>query len=285
MQTILKNNAFFVPGQLPVHLYYTVFSGDLGFHSHEFTEIAVMLNGSAVYETDFSSETISAGDVLIIPRGGLHRYCDEKDVQLINILFHFDQLNIPVHNICRHPGYVALFGIDPGYYREKEFYPKLHLAEEKLAHLRSILLSAYQLQKNKAPGYLLAVYGAFLQTIPVLLENFAPEHKARTLPLPEKFHQTLNYMLKNYQYDLPITELAKKAGMSQSTFARTFKKALGKTPRQYLLMHRLEAAREFLRNGASVSEAAVKAGFKDSNYFTRLFHKHLHCLPKSWKQN
>ena len=283
MQNILKDDAFFTPGQLPVHLFYTDYSESLGFHSHEFTEIAIMLNGSAVYETDFSAETITAGDVVIIPKGGLHRYSKECDVKLINILFHFDQLNIPVHNICRHPGYVALFGIDPEYYREKKYYPKLHLNVDQLAYLRTILLFAFERQKSKCPGHLLAVYGAFMQTIPILLDNFAPDHKARQIPLPEKFRQTLSGMLENYQKELSIAELAKKSGMSISTFTRTFKKALGKSPRQYLLTLRLEAAREFLRNGASVTEAADKAGFRDSNYFTRLFHKHLHSLPKSWK--
>ena len=284
MSRILKDSTFFQKGQLPVYLYYTGFSGDLGFHSHEFSEIAIMFNGNAVYETDYSRENISRGDVLIIPPGGLHRYREEENVELMNIIFHFEQLNIPAHDICRNPGYVPLFGIDPAFCHRQKFYPKFKLPQPVLNTVKTILLSAYELQKTQTQGALLALYGAFLQVIPLLLAHYSPAIQSHPLPLPEKFQDTVNYMLKNYRHELNIAQLAKRASMSQSTFIRTFKKSLGKTPLQYLLTLRLEAAREFLRNGCAVSEAAEKAGFKDSSYFSRLFRKHLNEQPRRWKQ-
>ncbi|MBE6364383.1 MAG: helix-turn-helix domain-containing protein [Lentisphaerae bacterium] len=285
MSKILKDSTFFQKGQLPVYLYYTDHSGDLEFHSHEFSEIAIMFNGNAIYETDYSEEKISTGDVLVIPPGGLHCYREEKDVRLMNIIFHFEQLNIPVRNICHHPGYVTLFGIDPDFCHQQKFYPKFKLPPQILNTVETILITAYELQKTAAPGALLAVYGAFLQIIPLLLTHYSPNFQSRPLPLPEKFQETVNYMLKNYLNELNIAQLAPKASMSQSTFTRTFSKSLGKTPLQYLLHLRLEAAREFLRNGCSVSEAALKSGFKDSSYFTRLFHKHLNSQPRNWKKH
>ena len=93
----------------------------------------------------------------------------------------------------------------------------------------------------------------------------------------------MNYMLKNDLSEQSVTQLAKMAGMSQSSFCRTFRKSLGKTPLQYLLSLRLAAGQEFLSKGYSVSEAAVRAGFQDSNYFTRLFYKNLGTLPHLWK--
>ena len=285
MGKVLKDSTFFQKGQLPVYLYYTGYSGDLGFHSHEFSEIAIMFNGSATYETDYSEENISAGDVLVIPPGGLHRYRNEENVELMNIIFHFEQLNIPVRSICHHPGYVTLFGIDPAFCHQHKFYPKFKLPQPVLETVKTILLSAYNLQKERTQGALLAAYGAFLQVIPLLLAHYSPDVQSRPLPLPEKFQDTINYMLKNYRYELNIAQLAKRASMSQSTFTRTFKKSLGKTPLQYLLLLRLEAAREFLRNGCSVSDAAEKAGFKDSCYFARLFRKYLNEQPRHWKQH
>ena len=283
MSLTLRDAAFFVPGTLPIDLYYTTDSFKLGFHAHEFTEIAIMFEGSALYETDFHAEKISAGDVLFIPRGGLHRYSDEKGVKLMNILFHFDRLNIPVYDICRHPGYAALFDIVPRDAASKDPYPKVHLPPRVLTRLRASLMAAYRMMKARQTGAMLAVYGAFLQTIPVLLHYFVPDGKTPSLPLPEKFRQTVEYMARNCLSEQKIGRLAKMAGMSQSTFCRTFKKTLGKTPLQYLLSLRLAAGQEFLRRGCSVSEAAIKAGFRDANYFTRLFRKNLNTLPHSWK--
>ena len=285
MGKILKSADYFSSGQLPVRVYYTDHSHDLGFHSHEFSEIAILFEGTAIYETEYGEDVISPGDVLMIPPGGSHRYREEKGVRLMNILFDFRQLNIPVQHICRHPGYVALFGIKPEYYRRCRFYPKFKLRKDRLAFLERILVEANSWQKSGLPGAPLAVYGAFLQSIPVLLESFAPDCEgSMPVPLPEKFQQTLQYMLNNFSAPQNISLLAKRAGMSQSTFTRTFKKAFGQTPLQYLLILRLKAAQEFLRDGLTISEAAAKCGFDDCNYFSRLYRKHLNERPGQWKK-
>ena len=138
------------------------------------------------------------------------------------------------------------------------------------------------MMKARQTGARLAVYGAFLQTIPVLLRYFVPEEKTPP-PLPEKFQQTVQYMSRNCLAEQNIGKLAKMAGMSQSTFCRTFRKTLGKTPLQYLISLRLAAGQEFLKDGCSVAEAAVRAGFRNASYFTRLFRENLNTLPHSWK--
>ena len=190
-----------------------------------------------------------------------------------------------MHNICRHPGYVALFGIDPGYYREKKFYPKLHLAEEKLAHLRSILLSAYQLQKNKAPGYLLAVYGAFLQIIPILLENYSSGVLRQNAHIPELLADCLDHIQQNFRKELPTALLAEKAKMAPASFVRHFHAATGMTPLEYIIKLRLEEAAILLQDpDLSIAEAALQSGFNDSNYFSRLFRKKNNISPRGYRK-
>ena len=57
---ILEARQFFFDRMLPVRLFYTRCSEVADWHSHEFTEIAIVLAGRAVYETEFSAAEIAA---------------------------------------------------------------------------------------------------------------------------------------------------------------------------------------------------------------------------------
>ncbi len=286
MRTVLKADFFFDRDLLPVHLYYTNSSRELGFHSHEFSEIAILMNGEAIYETDFSVEKVTAGDVLVIPTGGRHNYREEREVELMNILFQFDKLPIPNLSIRRQEGYGAIFRVTPDYYRKKKYYPKIHIPPEAVNRLRDILYPAWLAQLEGAFGSRLTVFGAFLQTIPILLRYYTPDapHNIRH-NLPEKFQACLDYMVLNYRKELTVEELAHRAGMTAATFTRHFKNALGQPPLRFLLQLRLEAAQELLKSGQySIVEAALESGFSDSNYFSRLFRKYMRVSPRNWQK-
>ncbi|MEI8140528.1 MAG: helix-turn-helix transcriptional regulator [bacterium] len=60
---------------------------------------------------------------------------------------------------------------------------------------------------------------------------------------------------------------------------RCFEKAFGVNPKSFQLQLRLEQARQRLRNGQSVKEAARQSGFPDQNYFSRRFKFHFGYCP------
>jgi AraC-like DNA-binding protein len=60
-------------------------------------------------------------------------------------------------------------------------------------------------------------------------------------------------MDREYERELDVPALARKAHGSRARFVRGFKKAFGETPHQYLLRRRIERAKELLRAQASLS--------------------------------
>ncbi|HTL52024.1 MAG TPA: helix-turn-helix transcriptional regulator [Planctomycetota bacterium] len=80
-----------------------------------------------------------------------------------------------------------------------------------------------------------------------------------------------------------VRALAKECRMSVNHFIRQFRQHVGTTPKQYLLTRRLWKAREHLRTGAMVKEAARKAGFDDPLHFSRQYRK-LFGEPPSTQQ-
>lgn len=91
--------------------------------------------------------------------------------------------------------------------------------------------------------------------------------------------QLKDYLIRNV--DNPDFDLGKAmAGFPVCTdhLRRCFEKAFGTNPKAFLLQHRMERARQRLRNGQNVKEASMQTGFLDQNYFSRRFKKHFgHC--------
>ena len=269
---------------LPVQLFFTTSSSSLRWHSHDFLEIALLFDGESIYETDFSSEKISKGDVVFVPMGGTHRYREESNVQLMNILFLYDKLTFPYQEICLHPGFSALFRLRLDYYRQMKFYPKVHLNDKQLEQARNILLPAWENQENHLPGATLGVYGAFLQIIPILLAAWDSTNYPEIRRQPVLISEAISKMNTRFREKLFIPDLAKEAGMSESSFTRHFKQATGETPVEYLLKLRLQDAAAMISTGTSISEAAYAAGFSDSNYFSRLFKQKYGVSPRNFRK-
>ena len=66
-------------------------------------------------------------------------------------------------------------------------------------------------------------------------------------------------------------ELEAVTGLSRYDLARQFRAALGTSPHRYLLMRRLDFARERLHADRPLAEIACDAGFADQAHFTRVF--------------
>jgi AraC-like DNA-binding protein len=65
---------------------------------------------------------------------------------------------------------------------------------------------------------------------------------------------------------------------------RHFKKALGVTPFAMLRKKRLIASTAHLRNGETVTEAALKSGFSDYSNYIQLFRKQFGVTPLQYKK-
>jgi AraC-like DNA-binding protein len=80
---------------------------------------------------------------------------------------------------------------------------------------------------------------------------------------------------------LTLPEVARICGASANHLNRILKQQTGHTFHQLLLRQRLARARNLLARGKmNVTEAALDAGFNDSNYFARVFRK-IHGYPPS----
>jgi AraC family transcriptional regulator len=84
--------------------------------------------------------------------------------------------------------------------------------------------------------------------------------------------------------ELSLYELAQSVGLSTNHFSEIFRKSTGETPRQFVLRHRIERAKEMLRGAElRVLDVAVACGFKTQQHFARAFRRMCGSSPTEYR--
>lgn len=89
----------------------------------------------------------------------------------------------------------------------------------------------------------------------------------------------------SYAAPLDVPALAQAAFASPAHFARSFKRAFGETPHQYLQRRRIERAKELLRESdLSVTEVCLEVGFQSLGSFSTVFRALVGEPPSSYRE-
>ncbi|MFC4854193.1 helix-turn-helix domain-containing protein [Actinophytocola glycyrrhizae] len=109
------------------------------------------------------------------------------------------------------------------------------------------------------------------------------------LPIPEctadSLSPVLTWMLGNLATEHTVAELARRAQMSDRTFARRFVAETGTTPNKWLTMQRVLRARQLLEEtGLTVEEVADECGFGSAALMRHHFNKVVGVSPKDYRR-
>lgn len=99
------------------------------------------------------------------------------------------------------------------------------------------------------------------------------------------FSDVLKYINANISnVDINVNTLAEYYGCSAEHFRHKFRKEFNISPKQYILINRLNFAKELLLNSnLSIASIAQQTGFSDNNYFSRYFKRITGYTPTQFK--
>jgi AraC-like DNA-binding protein len=274
---------FFVP-ELPVSVWSMPRQGAMGLHRHEFAELTIISGGSAAHMTAQGAYPIAAGDVFFIPPEQPHGFADVRGLSLVNVLFLPGRLPDVSDEVKRMSGWQALFESEPKYRDAQGFAGHLKLPPDELERVTTLVRELETEARAYAKGGSAMVEALFTQ----LVVRLARSYGAHASPAGRRLlavQRTIRHIEEKHAEPVALNVLAKKAGMSLSTFKRAFKAVTGTSPIDYLLQTRLTRACHLLRDlETSVTEAALAAGFGDGNYFARQFRARMGCTPREWRE-
>jgi AraC family L-rhamnose operon transcriptional activator RhaR/AraC family L-rhamnose operon regulatory protein RhaS len=254
-------------------------------HYHDFHELVIVLNGRGQHITAGKSYPIFRGDVFVIKPFMRHTYKDTYDLEIENILFIPEKLNIPQVDSGNIPGYSALFDTEPMLREKHDFKSRLTLTHDQLAVVMQIIAKLHHELKNQDDGFRFMITTYFMQLIGYLSRCYSHSTQKYSQKLLQ-VSSMIDFIKVNYHKHITLDEIAAKGKMSASTVNRIFKETLNMSPIDYLIKVRINNARTLLkRQQCTISEAAFQSGFNDSNYFTKQFKKFTGMSPREYKKS
>lgn len=90
----------------------------------------------------------------------------------------------------------------------------------------------------------------------------------------------IDYMEKNFMFNLPMEKFGYLTGRSLTTFKRDFKKAFNTTPQRWLTQKRLELAHyQLVEKKMKPVNVCYEVGFENLSHFSFAFKKHFGYAP------
>ena len=102
----------------------------------------------------------------------------------------------------------------------------------------------------------------------------------------QKYHVVFDSINANLSANHSIASLAKKMHMSQSNFAKCFRRDTGFSPKAYLNKRLIEEAQhQLISNTHSIATIAYHLKFEDEHYFSRFFKKNTGFSPSDYRKH
>lgn len=101
----------------------------------------------------------------------------------------------------------------------------------------------------------------------------------------DRIKKVEQYILEHISEDMTVAELAEYIYISTNHLTRLFKKETGKTPIDYITAVRMSMAKELLEKGEMrVSDIALKTGYDNYSYFSKVFKKYYGESPRAYRR-
>ena len=227
------------------------------FHTHPGTELLFVAQSECPFRlADGTCLNIPQGDALVLPAGCSHaRPAVTEKCRILFTLFE-----------CTEPGTasrVTHFRVGNDDLLRVWFEQLLTLGREHQIRQASLLL-------------------ATIRSRLLMFEHAGPPAADRH----PRVRAALEEMQRNYTRSFSVSELAERIGVSHSHLNFLFRKEFGTGPLGILTALRMARARQLLlERRYNIAEVALKSGFQDTNYFTRLFRKYHGVTPGEFRNN
>ena len=233
-------------------------------HVHDRLEIYVLLEGDVSFMVENRLYKLQAGDAIVTKPNELHNCILNAESVHKHLCFWIDEgSDLLLSDFLSHP------------MGEGNWISPLAPQKERLLALYREIYAAELAGDRHRRLYLL------LEILDILRKNNKRHSAAH--PMPKLLLEMLDDINQNFAQIPSLSYLTEKYYVSQSTLNRLFQKNLHTSPKLYLESKRLAYSRILLKEGLSVTDACLGAGFADCSNYIRLFKKRFYMTPREYQ--
>jgi len=113
------------------------------------------------------------------------------------------------------------------------------------------------------------------------VQRFITENSSSSIV--EKIH---SYVTMRYRFNITPGKICEELYLNNAYVSRLFKKETGMTIGEYINKTRIEYAKKLLEGtNVPIGSIALNVGFKDANYFSRVFKRYEGMSPETYRMN
>lgn len=263
-----------------------------------FAQFHIIVRGNAVVTHAGKTSELSAGDVVLFPKGGTHMIGDAPDRQAVSgneVIAAmakgqdlFAEGGSATRMICGHFEYD--FDCAHPLLEELPSMILLHSADLPMVdHLFGLVQLIVRESSTDAPGKDVVVRrlsdGLLVTILRAYFESGRQTAGFYRGLTDNRLRRAISAIHKNTGDGLNVGELAAIAGMSRSSFLHHFKAQVGQSAGAYATRWKLLRSRVTLTETSnSVEKIAIAAGYSSTSAFSRAFHGCFGVTPSEFRK-
>ncbi len=244
-------------------------------HTHDFLEVAVLLDGTVTHLTSTGRQPLTAGAVTAVRPGQWHGYAEPEQAVVGNLYLGEELLHRELRWLL-DVGDLSRFLLRGGLSSGRLGRDAREGVQARLTELAGV---------RARPGTAGAVAAVGLAT--TVLAELARVRLDPGTPTPAfspAVRRTVLLLGRDPQRPWTMEELAAEVGHSVSHLHREFRSQLGATPMAWLARTRAEVAASLLvQTDRPVAWVGQQVGWPDPNYFSRCFRRAHGMSPTAYR--
>ena len=257
---------------------------DFPMHGHEYSELNIVVSGSAVHMTDYENYEIEEGDVFIINGDHKHGFSSCKNLKIAIVQFSSEELGDFLEDLNQLMGYHGLFDIEPRSPIGMTYRQRFRLQPRELTVCKDLFDQMITEFDDQNPGYKTAIRGLFLQLV-TQLSRFYESNNQNEDRFAVTMANVVSFICQNFRKPIRIEDLAKISGLSVSQFQRRFKLIYNTTPIKMIHHLRAEEAAKLLQNtDYDLNQIAEEVGYNAASFFSTQFKQLRGMTPREFRK-
>ena len=231
-------------------------------HRHDTYTLALTLQGVQSFHYRGSRRNALPGDVVILHPDEVH---DGKPISEEG--FTYRCIEIQPQHIQKALGKKTLPFIDTGI-----------SSDARMQHVATQLLGSFDTPLEPFE------YEEHIHALAHVMHTISGNHPIQNTINTQAVELARTYIEDSLDQDISLDELEHVCGYRRRQLCRDFRSVTGTSPYRYLIMRRLDKARQLIIDGQPLSLVAVETNFSDQSHFNRHFKKAFGLTPKRWLQ-